>query len=240
MTYHALRAMPHRHRRLVRQPRRRHRPVAPAGLVSVAGVVGSPVIDGHDVRAGTLIDVVVRWTGAPHPPLAAALVRTGHRRTLVPAASIAQLEPDRVRLAGLLPQIEPVRQAGLVALAHDVLDRQLVDIDGVNVVRVSDLVLAHLPDGVQLVGVDVSVRTLLRRLGPAAVRRHVAPDRVYDWASVAAFGTRTAGEAGSTLRLTAAVDELRQLPPGDLDALLADLSRQERDALSGQLRGEAS
>jgi hypothetical protein len=230
--------MPHRHRRLPRRARRPHRPVAPAGLVSVAGVVGSPVLDGDGVRAGTLVDVVVLWTGAVHPPLAGALVRTMHRRTLVPAGSIARLEPDRVRLCGPLPEVEPQRRPGLVALAHDVIDRQLVDIDGVNVVRVSDLVLAHLPDGIQLVGADVSLRTLLRRLGPARARRHVAADRVYDWASVAAFGTRAAGEAGSTLRLTGAVDELRHLPPSDLDALLADLSRDERETLSDRLREE--
>lgn len=209
-----------------------------AGLLSVAGVVGSPVIDVDGVRAGRLLDVVVRWTGESHPPLAGALVRTRHRQVLVPAESIARLEPDRVRLSGHLPQVEPQRHAGVVALAHDVLDRQLVDIDGVNVVRVSDLVLAHLPDGVRLVGADVSFRTLLRRLGPPRARRHVAVDRVYDWKSVAAFGTRAAGETGSTLRLTAAVDELRHLPPSDLDALLADLSRQERQALSGHLLKE--
>jgi hypothetical protein len=39
--------VPHRHRRLMRQPYQRWRPVVPAGLVSVASAVGSPVIDGR-------------------------------------------------------------------------------------------------------------------------------------------------------------------------------------------------
>jgi Mn2+/Fe2+ NRAMP family transporter len=62
--------------------------MVPAGLVSVAGVVGAPVLDRDGVRAGTLVDVVVRWSGAVHPPLAEALLRAGHRHTLVPAGSI--------------------------------------------------------------------------------------------------------------------------------------------------------
>lgn len=92
----------------------------------------------------------------------------------------------------------------------------------------SDLVLGRFPDGFRLVGADVSVRTLLRRLGPASMRRRVAVERVYDWASVAAFSVRGAGEVGSVLRLTNAAAQLGTLRPDELERLLGDLPPHER------------
>ena len=54
-------------------------------------------------------------------------------------------------------------------------------------------------------------------------------ERVYDWASVAAFSVRGAGEAGSVLRLTNAAARLRALGPAELDTLLGDLPPRERE-----------
>ena len=195
--------------------RRAHRSViADAGLISVAGAIGSPVYDGSGKRVGVLHDLVVRWEpGDPHPPLHGAVVRVHRDRTLMPVASFASLTADALRLSGSFEGHPPEREHGLVALAHEVLDRQLVDVDGADVKRVSDLVLGRLPDGLRLVGADVSARTLIRRLGPAPLRRIVAPERVYDWASVAAFSARGAGEAGSVLRLASAASRLATFSP---------------------------
>ena len=182
-----------RRRRVVRRGQRRKSRVI-SGLVSVAGAVGSPVLDESGSRIGRLDDLVVRWgTGDAHPALHGVLVRVRHTTTFVPAAAIVDLEgrpPEGVR--DTLLSVPAERPAGLVALAHDVLDRQVVDVDGADVDRISDLLLARLPDGFRLVGADVSARTLLRRLGPAGLRRRVAADRIYDWASVAAFSVRRA------------------------------------------------
>ena len=54
------------------------------------------------------------------------------------------------------------RREGEVLLARDILDHQLVDTDEVQVIRAADLYLAQVGDKVRLVGVDVSVQTLLR------------------------------------------------------------------------------
>jgi hypothetical protein len=137
-----------------------------------------------------------------------------------------------VLLIGSLKSRTVTRPPGLVALAHDVVDRQIVDIDGANVVRVSDLVLGRDGDGFRLVGVDVSMRTLFRRLGPAFLRRHVSPERVYDWAAVGAFSERGADGGPSILHLTSAAADLRHRGPTDVAQLLADLPPHERDELA--------
>ena len=235
MTSFALRPAPRRARRRPLSRRRPPRLQTEAELISVAGAVGSPVYDGSGKRLGTLDDLVVRWdTGDPHPPVCGAIVRLRRSRTYVQRDAIAELGPDALRLQGTLELHPPERQPWLVALAHDVLDRQIVDVDGSDVVRVSDLVLERLPDSIRLVGTDVSLRTLLRRLGPASLRRRVTPERVYDWASVAAFSARGAGEADSVLHLTKAAAKLRERGPDDVDALLADLPPHERAQFAEQ------
>ena len=80
------------------------------------------------------------------------------------------------------------RREGEVLLARDILDHQLVDTDEVQVIRAADLYLAQVGDQVRLVGVDVSLQTLLRRLGPKRFRWHPTPDRVIDWAAIESFG----------------------------------------------------
>ena len=236
MTNAAIRPVPRRIRRRSLGHHERRRLDTDAELLSVAGAVGSRVVDASGKLVGRLDDLVVHWReDEPHPPLAGAIVRLVVRRAFVPGSSIAELRPDELRLRHTI-ELRPVeRRAWLVALAHDVLDRQIVDVDGADVRRVSDLVLARLPDGIRLVGADVSARTLLRRLGPASLRRHVASDRVYDWASVAAFSKRGAGEAGSVLQLTQAAVALRRKGHADVRALLDDLPADERAQLAQQV-----
>jgi len=205
----------------------------------VAGATGSPVLDGEGRHVGSLEDLVVCWdTGDPHPPLHGIVVRAHLKHGYVPADEIAALDAATLRLTGAFAPHPVQRRHGLVALAHDVLDRQIVDVAGTDITRVSDLVLGRSPDGLRLVGADVSARTLLRRLGPRSLRRKVAAGRVDDWASVAAFSVRGAGEAGSVLALTGAATVLRALHPDELAALLGDLPHRERGQLTAGLESE--
>jgi hypothetical protein len=224
---------------LFTRPRRHHDPdrLADVEPLSLVGIVGSPVETDSGIRSGTVSDLVVRWdTGDTYPAVVAVLIRARRTRTSLPIGSFTMFRSDAIVIrdgAGSRPE----REDGLIALAHDVLDRQLVDAEGIDVVRVSDLVLARIPD-LRLIGVDVSARTLLRRLGPRRLRRHVAPTRVIDWASVGAFSVRGAGEAGSVLRLTPTAAQLRELDPAELETLVDDLALRERHQLIASMSQE--
>jgi sporulation protein YlmC with PRC-barrel domain len=232
MTTIALRPVPRGVRR--RSPHRHHRKrrlTGNAELLSVAGLLGSPVLVAGGRTVGRIEDLVIgREPAEPHPRLRGAIVRHERSRHYAPTDTFDALRADGLSLAGPLPaESEPTE---VIPLGHGVLDRQIVDAEGTDVTRVSDLVLGRTADGIRLVGVDVSARTLLRRLGPARLRRHIARDRVYDWASVAAFSEHDPDGAGDVLRLTAASASLRHHGPADLDALLAELPPKERTALA--------
>lgn len=204
-------------------------------VISVAGLVRRPVRNPGGEVVGQVSDVVARWdTGEPHPPLAGLVVRVGSPRAFVPVGQLAQVRPDTVILTtARLTLREFAPREGEVCLARDILDRQLLDVDGVRVVRAADLYLAGGSDRIRLVGVDVGLATLLRRLGPARWRVRARPDAVIDWASVHSFGSVAVTESSGrgAIRLDRHRNELNRLLPADLAALLEDLGRQERREL---------
>lgn len=207
-------------------------------LVSVAGIVGSSVrlADGRDV--GTLVDVVVRFGEERYPRVAGLVVRIGRRRVFVPGTDLASVTPRGATLVSTVVDLRDFEaREGEVVLMRDVVDHQLVDVDGIQVVRANDLYLSTVNGRVRLVGVEVGPRSLLRRLGPARRRSIAAPERVIDWAAVHSFGT--AG-AGGTMQLDRSRSDLERLRPGDLARLLEELGRPQRQELLAALRDEVA
>jgi len=90
-------------------------------------------------------------------------------------------------------------------------------------------------DRFELVGIEVGIGALARRLGPRRLRSRVRPARVIDWGSVSAFappradgyahaGRRSeiAGEAGTGLELDRGTGEVRRLRPSEARAALEE------------------
>lgn len=223
-----------------------NRAVADA-LVSAAGLVGRPVRDQTGAEVGRMLDVVVRWRGEPYPPVTGLVVRVGRRRVYVPIDHVEELSTEHVKLRSVRLDLRDFeRRPGEVVLNGDVVDHQLVDVDGVRVIRAADLYLARVVDEYRLVGVDVGFQTLLRRLGPPRWRRRPTPDRVIDWAAIQPFGYGGSdGDGAGTgppgpMRLHTPNQALRRLRPGELADLLEELGRDERQELLAQLETETA
>ena len=200
-------------------------------LLSVAGLPGAPVVLSSDAEVGNLVDVVVRWEGEPYPPLTGLVVRVGRRLAWVPAEKIDELSQRRIVLRSAKLDLRDFRRRdNEVKLVDDVIDHQMVDVDGVRVFRAADLFLARVGGGYRLVGADVGFATLLRRLGPARWRARPHPDRVIDWAAIQPFS-----DPGEPVRLSRANNELRRLRPGELADLLEELGRSQRQELLAAL-----
>lgn len=199
-------------------------------LVSLAGLVGRPVLNQAGEQVGRLVDLVARWDGQEvYPPVTGLVVQVGRRRAWVPFDAVAELGRGSVRLrSARLDLREFTGRPGEVLLAGDVLDHQLVDIEGVRVVRPSDLYLTSVEGRVRLVGMDTGFGALARRLGPARWRSRASAEQVIDWSDVQAFGT---GAGRGAVRLAASREELRRLHPAELADLLEDLGRAERQEL---------
>jgi CBS domain-containing protein len=207
-------------------------------IVSLAGLLGRPVRNQRGQEIGRLDDVVARWAdGQIYPPVSGLVIRVGRRLAFVPASAIDRIAPAEVQLrSSRLDLRDVIRRAGEVHLAKDVLDHQLVDVDGVQVIRAADLYLAEVLGRIRLVGADVSNATLLRRLGPRRWRPRPTPDRVIDWAAIQPFSEPgDAADAAAHVRLRTTNEGLHRLRPGELADLLEDLRRDERRELLAAL-----
>lgn len=201
-------------------------------LISMAGLVGATVWNQAGQDVGKLVDLVARVHGGDrYPAVTGMVVRVGGRQLFLDASAIARVENRSVTLRAATADLREFRRRpGEVLLARDVLDHQLVDVDGVQVIRAADLYLAQFGDHTRLVGVDVSLQTLLRRLGPHRWRSRPTPDRVIDWAAVEPFGDSLT-DSPAAVRLRASHSALHRLRPGELADLLEDLGRPGRREL---------
>jgi hypothetical protein len=204
-------------------------------LVSLAALLGSPVRDPDGHSVGELRDVLVNWTaGTSYPPMTAIVMRAGHRAIMIGARWLEVTAPASIRLRSAKADAHAVkRHSGDVALAHDVLDHQVVDATGTQIVRPSDVYLATVRGRVELVGIEVGSQALLRRLGPKRLRGRIRPQRVIDWESIHGFAARpgedergprsrteVAGQPGATIALDRTAADVKPLRPTEAQSAL--------------------
>lgn len=210
-------------------------------IISLVGLSGCPVLNQSGQEVGRLVDVVARMGGGEdYPAITGIVVRVGRRQAFLDAAAIGRVDQRSVTLrTARLDLREFERREGEVLLTRDILDHQLVDTDEIQVIRAADLYLAQVGEQVRLVGVDVSLQTLLRRLGPKRWRGRPTPDRVIDWAAIESFGADSAEEPAA-VRLRAPHAALRRLRPAELADLLEGLGRPGRQEMIDSLDREVA
>jgi CBS domain-containing protein len=198
-------------------------------LVSLAKLRNLSPADEEGRGVGQLVDVVVRWTGSePYPLVTGIVLQQGDRQVFQPVANILRLDGRGVVVRKLDPAAAGFeRREGELRLVRDVLRRQLVDVDGVKVLRAEDLFLAPVLGRLRLVAVTGGPSPWWARRGPGAA---VGRRRLVDWSAVHPFG-----DPGSQLRLHVPHEGLRRLHAGELADLLEELDQPARDELTTAL-----
>ena len=188
-------------------------------MLYLSQVLGRPIRDMEGERVATLKDVIVRL-GEDHPPVTGVVARLRRRDFFLPRARIRALDEQGVRLASDILDLRPFsRRDGEVLLAKDVLDKQLIDVDGKRVVRVNDVQLIEAAGELRVTGADVSLAGLWRRLTPHNFIGTNRPVEVIDWADVGYLATDAA-----TVQLKSSRDKLARLHPVEIARLAEALS----------------
>ena len=189
-------------------------------MLYLSQVLGRPIRDLEGERVATVKDVIVRLGADDHPPVTGLVARYRRRDFFLSRWRVTELNESGVRLNSDILDLRPfVRREAEVLLARDVLDKQLIDVDGKRVVRVNDVQIIETGKDWRVTGADVSLQGLWRRLAPAGfigTRRTV---EVLDWADVGYLATDAA-----TVQLKSSSDKLSRLHPVEIARLAEALS----------------
>lgn len=194
---------------------------------------GKPVIGDDGRRVGRVRDVAVRIEASGYPRVRGLLVRErGHDR-FVRLRDVAGLDASGARLSHAAPAEPFERRDGELLAWRDLLDRQVVDAQGARVLRVNDVMFAKAHDAMSLLGIDVSARGLLRRLGPAWLPP--GDTDLLDWSIVEPLAAEM-----PEVRLRLPHRNLRRLNPSDIGRIVDQLPFRHGAELVAALDNEAA
>lgn len=134
-------------------------------MTYMSQLIGKTVTDLDGERVGRLDDLVVTTAGHTHPVVVALAVKGRGKEPLLVtitdvAVLIAPAIPLKVRRANLR---QHKLAEGDLFLARDILDKQIIDINGMRVVRVNDLDLAWVSGNFYVANVDVGGLGLMHK-----------------------------------------------------------------------------
>ena len=203
-------------------------------MLFLTSIVDRPVEGKSGEVIGRLDDVIVRMGDDRYPPLSGLVVKDGRRRFFV-AARLLQSLNGAARLTSSTVDLQPFsRRSGEVLLRRDVLDHQLIDITGRRIVRVNDVQLTRVEGAYRIVGVDISARALLRRLGPRSLAGRIVGRQVIDWSDVQYLAST------APVQLKVSYDRLADLNPVDLARIVDALSFRESAEIVAALDEETA
>jgi sporulation protein YlmC with PRC-barrel domain/CBS-domain-containing membrane protein len=208
-------------------------------MVHLSEVLGMPVVDAEGARVGRLDDLQVDTVANRVDQV---LVR--QRKGIVvafpwPAVGTFSPEHRRARLEEHATPSARGTDSEAVHLKRDVLDRQIIDIQGRKVVRVNDIMLEAVGKDLVLRRVEVGLAGAVRRLlagilSPRLVRQVAAglPEQGIWWDYVGLTEPRS-----SRIRLKVH-QHLARMHPADLADIIENLGRVERSAIVSQMDPE--
>ncbi|HEX3427571.1 MAG TPA: CBS domain-containing protein [Candidatus Limnocylindrales bacterium] len=210
-------------------------------MLYLSQAIGRPVRDQNGDPLGKVADLIVA-VGERYPPVTGIVIATEGRQIFLPWTSVSSVDESGARLRTATIDIGKFQQRpDEILLKADLMDKQIVDIDGRRVVRVNDLSLDIIEGSLRLVAVDVGAAGLIRRLGIEGPSRAVArtlrvtlPERYIDWEDVDPVESSIA-----SVKLRVPHAGLGELHPADLASIIDQLAPKDRAGVLASLGDEA-
>jgi len=207
-------------------------------------LVGLPVYDLKHRRIGRVRDAAL--VPLIHPArIDRYLVGAGASWLSVRYDQIARISLDGIQLSN--EKLYPYHSDEyMLRISRDLLDQQIIDVNGRKVVRVTDVSLEKNQDeheSLMILEVDVGMRSILRRLCQGLVpprwvrkiQRPISPNSIR-WE----FCNIVEADPLRRLRLNISNDKLERLHPADLADIVEELGPAEREAIFETMDSEVA
>jgi magnesium transporter len=196
-----------------------------------------------DLPIGRVSDFIVNKPDDAFPLIDSLVIKTAQGRRVVPIDQVSDIDSHGTVALTMLPREPAPPDHETLYLVSDLLDKQIVDVDGRKVVRINDIEIASTAGRLRVIAADVGLSGLLRRLGFRRVGRRLtpsiykgAPRALIPWNSVAPIAEKNP----SQVRLTVKQGKLSRLHPSELAEVITDLSKREALAIVKQLDDETA
>ena len=213
----------------------------------LSGIIGKEAFgadgDAIGVIRDLLINAVPSGQNDPNQQLVIGVKLKIHKETRYYSFKsfrvVKAREMINVTCTGLLELPTDDVNNGLL-LVENILDKQIVDMNGRKLVRVNDVRLATLPAGTYAVAVDIGIEGLLRRIGISMPIKRILslfrvniPAKFILWDDVQAIDF-----SNLNIKLSKSYAKLHTLHPSDLADILEDLGKKSSTSVFSALDEE--
>jgi CBS domain-containing protein/sporulation protein YlmC with PRC-barrel domain len=200
----------------------------------ISHLINRPVVDSEGEALGKVEEIyAVQSKGMTHPKLTALATRNKETVTAYPISEVTVLFSPVIPLARPADKLEKYQlTSDELPLIQDILDKQILDTNGIRVVRVNDLEITKINADYYVSNVDIGTSGIIRRMGMGKPLEGLInqisrknPQNIISWDFVEPL------RHDEFMRLKVPVDKIRDLHPADIAELISDMSHSE----SGQL-----
>jgi CBS domain-containing protein/sporulation protein YlmC with PRC-barrel domain len=220
--------------------------VRPTGRVSLTALLGIPVTDAQGQLRGRLKDIAVA-TGPDAGKVAGLVLKSRTGLWIVPAQEVIETPAGTLEVRSASALVPLKDEGNFLFLQRDLVDRQIIDINGRKVVRVNDVDLEWVMQGdsrlLRVAEVEVGLRGAFRRVFKGLLPRATLESlsrkfryRGIPWHFVDVIEV----DPARRVKLRIEHERLAEMHPSDLAEILEDLAPAERDAVFTSLDEEVA
>ena len=196
----------------------------------ISQLIHKIVVDSEGKKLGRLEDIyALQNKDLPHPVLVCLAVKSQREIRLIPCSEVMALFAARISLSHPSNKLEVYQPAGdEIKLVKSILDQQIIDVNGIRVVRVNDLEITRVNSHFYISNVDIGSSGILRRLG-----MHKFADKISSTGRRKPSTLKISWDAvemlvhDQSMRLKVPGDKISELHPADVAELLSDMNHNE-------------
>ena len=200
----------------------------------LSGIIGKEAFDIDGDAVGIVKDLLINSIpGGPNDSgrqiVSGVKLKTGKETAFYLFQHFTVLK-ERERIGITCKELVPLPDEDVLngmLLVENMLDKQIVDLNGRKLVRVNDVRLVRLSQGTYPLAVDIGIEGLLRRLGIAGFIKRILkffnvsiPAKFILWEDVQAIDF-----SNSNIKLSKSYSKLHTLHPSDLADIIEDLGK---------------
>jgi len=202
-------------------------------------VTGCKIYDLNGKRLGKVLDIIVNTAQHGHPheeafrPVIVGIKTKIKGEIQYLNFEFIKIENNKNSFSFICNQAVQLPESTIencLPLVKNILDRQIVDINGRKLVRVNDIRLVSIDPDIYAIAVDISTEGLLRRLGVANTINKLLklfklnlPSQFILWDNVEAFDT-----SNFNIKLSQSSSKLQLLHPSDLADIIEEMGSLSR------------